>query len=130
MLGRSEKGVRSAQKMRVGPCTPVVIPLEKAEAGPTSGPTYGRLSHSRETGIVGARVRHTIVSAGMPLEINLSISRNRSLEIDLGRHEQSHIFVYSRTGVGGGGEQGCLSFLCLISPPCSDLHGGLYGGVV
>ena len=40
----SEKGVRLAQKMRVGPRIPVGIRLERAEVGPTSGPTR-RLSH-------------------------------------------------------------------------------------
>jgi hypothetical protein len=35
----SDKGVRSAQKMQVGPCIPVGMQLEKAEVGPTSGPT-------------------------------------------------------------------------------------------
>jgi hypothetical protein len=41
----SEKGVRLAQKMPVCPCIHVGIQLEKAEVGPTSGPTW-RLSHS------------------------------------------------------------------------------------
>jgi hypothetical protein len=40
----SEKGVRLAQKVQVGPCTPVRTRLEKTEVGPTSGPTW-RLSH-------------------------------------------------------------------------------------
>ena len=40
----SEEGVRLAQKTQVGPCIPVEIQLEKAEVGPTSGPTW-RLSH-------------------------------------------------------------------------------------
>ena len=40
----SEKGVRLAQKMQVGPCVPVGIQLEKTEVGPTSGPSW-RLSH-------------------------------------------------------------------------------------
>ena len=40
----SENGVRLAQKMQVGPCIPVIIQLQKAEVGPTSGPTW-RLSH-------------------------------------------------------------------------------------
>ena len=34
-----EKVVRLAQNMQVGPCTLVEIRLEKAEVGPTSGPT-------------------------------------------------------------------------------------------
>jgi hypothetical protein len=42
----SEKSVRLAQKMRVGPCIPVGIQREKAGVGPTSGPTW-RLSHFR-----------------------------------------------------------------------------------
>ena len=42
--GLSEKGVRSAQKMQVGPCISVGIQLEKAEVGPASGPTW-HLSH-------------------------------------------------------------------------------------
>ena len=42
----SEQGVRLAQQMQVGPCMPVGIHLEKAEVGPTSGPTW-RLSHFR-----------------------------------------------------------------------------------
>jgi hypothetical protein len=41
----SGKGVRLAQKMQVGPCIPVETQLQKAEVGPTSGPTW-RLSHS------------------------------------------------------------------------------------
>ena len=41
---RGEKGVRLAQKMQVGPCTPAGIQLQKAGVGPTSGPTW-RLSH-------------------------------------------------------------------------------------
>ncbi len=40
----SKKGVRLAQKMRVGPGIPVIIQLERAEVGPTSGPIW-RLSH-------------------------------------------------------------------------------------
>jgi hypothetical protein len=40
----SERGVRLAQKMQVGPCISVGMQLEKAEVGPTSGPTW-RLSH-------------------------------------------------------------------------------------
>ena len=45
---RGEKGVidRLAQKVQVGPCIPVRVQLEKADVGPTSGPTW-RLSHSR-----------------------------------------------------------------------------------
>ena len=38
----SEKGVRLAQKMPVGPCIPVGIQPSKAEVGPTSGPTWRR----------------------------------------------------------------------------------------
>ena len=38
------KGVRSAQKMQVGPHIPVGIQLQKAEVGPASGPTW-LLSH-------------------------------------------------------------------------------------
>jgi hypothetical protein len=45
----SEKGVRLAQKMQVGPCIPVGIQLFKAEVGPTSGPTR-RLSHLDDLG--------------------------------------------------------------------------------
>jgi hypothetical protein len=40
MGGKSEKSVRLAQKMQVGPCIPVGIRLQKAEVGPTSGPTW------------------------------------------------------------------------------------------
>ena len=40
----SEAGVRLAQKMQAGPRIPQGIQLEKAEVGPTSGPTR-RLSH-------------------------------------------------------------------------------------
>jgi hypothetical protein len=40
----SEKGVRLAQKIQVGPCVAVGIQLQRAEVGPTSGPTW-RLSH-------------------------------------------------------------------------------------
>jgi hypothetical protein len=47
----SEKGVRLAQKFQAGPCIPVGIQLEKAEVGPTSGPTRrGALSHGRPSG--------------------------------------------------------------------------------
>jgi hypothetical protein len=43
--GPSEKGVRLAQKMQVGPCILVGgIQLRKAEVGPTSGPTW-HISH-------------------------------------------------------------------------------------
>jgi hypothetical protein len=42
----SERGVRLAQKMRVGPRIPVGIPLETVDAGPTSRPTCP-LSHLR-----------------------------------------------------------------------------------
>ena len=40
----SERGLNLAQKMQVGPCIPVITQLERAEVGPTSGPTW-RLSH-------------------------------------------------------------------------------------
>ena len=43
-LACSEKGVRLVQNMQVGPRVPAGIQLEKAEVGPTSGPTW-RLSH-------------------------------------------------------------------------------------
>ena len=42
---RCEQHVRVAQKMEVGPCIPVGAQLERAEVGPTSGPTW-RLSHT------------------------------------------------------------------------------------
>jgi hypothetical protein len=42
----SKRGVRLAQTMQVGPCIPVGVKLEKAEVGPTSGPTW-RLSRLR-----------------------------------------------------------------------------------
>jgi hypothetical protein len=41
----AKKDVRLAQKMQIGPCISVGTQLEKAEVGPTSGPTW-RLSHS------------------------------------------------------------------------------------
>jgi hypothetical protein len=41
-----EKGARLAQNMQVGPCFLVGTQLQKAEVGPTSGPT-GRLPHLR-----------------------------------------------------------------------------------
>ena len=44
----SEKSVRLAQKMLVGPCIPVEGQLEKAEVGPLSGPTW-RLAHLLDT---------------------------------------------------------------------------------
>jgi hypothetical protein len=50
----SEKGVRLAHKMRVGPYIPVGIQTEKAEVGPTSGPTW-RLSHLTGA-LLGGRV--------------------------------------------------------------------------
>jgi hypothetical protein len=46
---RSEKGVRLAHKMRVGPYIPAGIQTENAEVGPTSGPTW-RVSHSSRRG--------------------------------------------------------------------------------
>jgi hypothetical protein len=56
----SEKGLRLAQKMHVGPCTPVGTRLEKAGVDPSSGPTWHR-SHLRllllelgERGVEGA----------------------------------------------------------------------------
>ena len=42
--GCSEKGVRLAQTMQVGPRIPMIIQVGKAAAGPTFGPTW-RLSH-------------------------------------------------------------------------------------
>ena len=36
----SGKGVRSAQKVQAGPCHPVGMQLQKAGAGPTSGPAW------------------------------------------------------------------------------------------
>jgi hypothetical protein len=44
-LDLSEKAVRLAQNMQVGPCIPAGKQLERAEVGPTSGPTW-RLPHS------------------------------------------------------------------------------------
>jgi hypothetical protein len=44
MAALREHGVRSAQEMQAGPCTPVETQLEKAEVGPTSGPAW-RLPH-------------------------------------------------------------------------------------
>ena len=41
VAGSSEEGVRLAQRMRAGQCSPVGIQLEKAEVGPTSGLTRG-----------------------------------------------------------------------------------------
>jgi hypothetical protein len=40
----SEEGVRLAQEMQASPRIPAEIQLQKAEVGPTSGPTW-RLSH-------------------------------------------------------------------------------------
>ena len=42
--GLSEKGVRLAQNIQVGPCIYMGILVQKAEIGPTSGPTR-HLSH-------------------------------------------------------------------------------------
>ena len=49
-----ESGVRLAQKVQVGPRIPLGTQLERAEAGPTSGPTR-RLSHL---------LRHAVAAAG------------------------------------------------------------------
>ena len=46
----SEKGVRLAQKIPVDPCIPAGIQLQKAEVGPTSGPTWW-LSHFRAAAV-------------------------------------------------------------------------------
>jgi hypothetical protein len=43
-LSLSEKGVRLAQTMQVGPCIPVGVQLATAGVGPTFGPAQ-RLSH-------------------------------------------------------------------------------------
>jgi hypothetical protein len=56
----SEKGVRSAQKMKVGPCIPVGAQLQKAGVGPTSGPTR-RLSHHGNCGLRPLRWRLTFL---------------------------------------------------------------------
>ena len=53
----SEKGVRLAQKelemIQVGPCSPVgVYKLEKAEVGPTIGPTWLFSHFSADRGLV------------------------------------------------------------------------------
>jgi hypothetical protein len=63
--GCSEKGVRLANKMQVGPRIPVGIQLQKADVGPISGPTWrlsdccvrGLLSSARQGRSPGARGR-------------------------------------------------------------------------
>jgi len=52
----SEKGVRLAQKMQVGPCIPVGIQLQKVGVGPSFGPTW-RLSHL-PIGVSSRQVEH------------------------------------------------------------------------
>jgi hypothetical protein len=48
-MSPSDNDVRLAQKLHFGPCIPVGIQVQKAEVGPTSGPTW-RLSHSVKYG--------------------------------------------------------------------------------
>ena len=68
----SEKGVRLAQNMQVGPCIPVGIQLQKAEVGPTSGQTW-RLSHfdGGAGGLRDVRVRDGVDLHSVPAAIYL-----------------------------------------------------------
>ena len=63
----SEKAVRLAQKMVGGPCITVGIQLQKAEVGPTSGPTW-RLSHFRAGALAVPRAAavHRLVQLPAP----------------------------------------------------------------
>ena len=56
-LACSEKGVRLAQKIQVGPCIPVGVQLDKAAVGPTSGSTWRifRLRVSRAAQAIPSR---------------------------------------------------------------------------
>jgi hypothetical protein len=54
----SEEGVRLAETMHVGPCIPVGRQLEKAEVGPTSGPTFSHSSHGRESYFLPSCIFH------------------------------------------------------------------------
>jgi hypothetical protein len=67
MSASSEKGVRSAQKTQVGPRIPVGMQLQKAEVGPTSGPTW-RLSHFGEDVDLGQQ-RVVLQQVGRPAEL-------------------------------------------------------------
>jgi hypothetical protein len=54
-----------AQNMQVGPCISVGIRLEKAEVGPTSGPTWCPLSPVRGRGLAdGAAARAELAQQG------------------------------------------------------------------
>ena len=52
----SEEAVRFAQKMQVGPWIPMEIQLQRAEVGPTSGPTWRRSRLRRPAVLVRAAV--------------------------------------------------------------------------
>jgi hypothetical protein len=56
----SEKGVRLVQKIQVGPCIPAGKQLQRAEVGPTSGPTWhiSHLGGLRRRALVDVDHRH------------------------------------------------------------------------
>jgi hypothetical protein len=74
----SEKGVRLAQKMRVGPCIPAGIQLEKAGVGPTSGPTW-RLSQCRSDVLI-----FSIMNGGYMVELKASLGLFLTWEYSFG----------------------------------------------
>jgi hypothetical protein len=61
----SEKGVRLAQKMQVGPCIPMGIQLEKAGVGPTSRPTWRRSHFDRA--VRRLRAREQVLRLDVPV---------------------------------------------------------------
>jgi hypothetical protein len=74
----SGKGVRLAQKLKVGPCISVVIQLFEAEVGPTSGPTWC-LSHLQREAAMQAEADREV--RRVPLDAALG-----RLPPGLGRH--------------------------------------------
>jgi hypothetical protein len=98
-----EKGVRLAQKRQVGPWIPVETQLQKAEVGPTSGPTW-RPSHFR-----GERLPRRHQRARPPLELrDLAVDAPqpalRGPPVDItARAARSGALAVGGTGCGGGG---------------------------
>ena len=115
----SEKGVRLAHKMHVGPCTPVGTRLEKVEVCLTSEPT-GRLSHLRllllelgERGVEGAE------------QARRRLERRRFVRVmGVGRGGRGHAGGQRRHHLPPPGQQGRARLRSdyVVAPLCACLY--------